>query len=380
MKISFVFELPYLLRLPQGRMIKISFDGTDFQLGCKNSESIKLLPWMEIGKSEIESLVFEHPVEQFALDSSTLRSTVTIETEVTTLDRFPDVGASILVWQQARRQDIGRGKLLYLLVSATKAYNKFIRAYSVTLQEAVNFTYLEPMYENQYPYGVRTYVDGEFIGWILPINRISMISLDDLDSDDVEGVCLDSLRIDPIREVFFHCQVLFMKREFELSLILCQQFLESIIDRYLSASTKRFHVTDEGTSFEFSDGKPQPVNVMRKYHDVIFDIEGRSLFLENDKWWDDLDIIVGLRNSLLHGLKSTYIESKRHYNLRFADEPRVPFKNPHAPKVLRGVRLDNDFPRLLESAARIASWLERGSRYIPESLRRGASLFSRPRL
>ncbi len=244
----------------------------------------------------------------------------------------------------------------------------------------MNFTYLDPMYENQYPYGVRTYVDGEFIGWILPVNRISMISLDEPDSDDVEEACVDSLRIDPVREVFFHCQVLFMKREFELSLISCEQFLESIVDLYLAAATKRFHATDEGTAFEFSDGKPQSVSVMRKYHDVLFDIEGRSLFLENGKWWDDLDIIVGLRNSLMHGLKSTYIESKRHYDLRFADQPKVLFKKPNAPKVLREVRLDNEFPRLLESAARIASWLERGNPYVPEPLRRGAFLFGAPKL
>jgi len=313
---------------------------------------------MSVGRSEISSIVFEHPDEGFVLDSSTLRSVITIEATISSMDDVPEVQASVLVWQTSRRQDIRRGRILHLLGLATRAYNKFIRAYSLTLEEAVNFAYLDPMYENQYPYGVHTYVDGEFVGWIFPVNRLSMIAPADDDWRTIERISTDDLSVDPIKEVFFHSQVLFLKREFELALIACQQFLESVIDKYLDSTTVLFHTTDDGTSFEFSPGKPQAVSVMRKYHDVLLETEGRSLFVERGMWWDDLDIIVQLRNSLLHDLKSVYSESKRHYNLRFADKPRISFGNSKAPRLSRVVGLENEFPRLFNSATRIASWVE----------------------
>jgi len=361
-----VFDLPYLLRFPQERTVKIFSEGVALLLRCENADSLKILPWLELGKSEIASLVFEHPNERFVLDSSTLRSAITIEMEMVSLAGIPEVPASVLVWQggQRQRQDISRGKLLYLLSIATKAYNKFVRAYSVVLEEAVNFTYLDPMYENQYPYGVRIYVDGEFVSWTLPVNRVSMIPPEESDWDAIERVCTDSLTLDPIREVFFHSQVLFLKREFELSLISCQQFLESVIDRYLDSASRVFHATEEGTTFEFVPNRPEPVSVMRKYHDVLLDIEGRSLFVERGLWWDDLDIIVQLRNSLLHNLKSVYSESKRHYNLRFADNPIVNFRDSNAPRLSREIRLENEFPRLFSSSVRIASWVE-SKAYVP---------------
>ena len=365
MKFRFVFDLPYLVRFSNDQKVKVSIDGTLFKISCKNSDTLRLLPWIALGRSEIASLVFEHSDEGFVLDNSTLRTAIAVDTDLPSLDAVGELPASILMWGGIQHQEISRPKLLYLLNLATRAFNKFIRAYSVKLEEVVNFTYLEPMYENQYPYGVRIYIDGEFVSWTFPVNRISLIPLEEPDREEVERVCTDVLAIDPVREVFFHSQVLFMKREYELSLISCHQFLESIIDRYLATSTDRFHRTDEGTSFEFTPGKRLPVSVMRKYHDVLLEMEGRSLFIQNDVWWDDLDIIVGLRNSLLHDLKSFYSESKRHYDLRFADRPIVHFKSPRAPKLSGNVSLETEFPRLIQSAARISSWLARRESYVP---------------
>jgi len=42
LKISFVFDLPYLLRLPADRRIKISSDAMSFLLSCKNADSLKV--------------------------------------------------------------------------------------------------------------------------------------------------------------------------------------------------------------------------------------------------------------------------------------------------------------------------------------------------
>ena len=86
LKISFVFDLPYLLRLPADRRIKISSDGMSFLLSCKNADSLKVHPWIELGENEIASIVFEHADERFVFDSSTLRSTVAIDAELDLLD------------------------------------------------------------------------------------------------------------------------------------------------------------------------------------------------------------------------------------------------------------------------------------------------------
>lgn len=355
LKLSYSFEVPYLIRVNEEPKFWVLIDGQRFKIQVKNPDGFEFLPWLKGEKSAASNLVFMHPEEHFNLDTSTHRSEIIISFKIQgikALKSMPSPPVTIIQWSKEKKIEFKYADQLleFFHKKIVKVYDRFLKVFTFFTKEIYNAGYIEPIYQSAFPFGVKIFIDDMFKGIFFPTINISLIPLDNKIKTQIEDFLKAGKDINSIDDLIFQSFVAYQKRRVKHALLLCAEYLEMFINHYLLQSNK-LEFGDRGTIYAFLRGRRRRkefVGTLRKYDAALNDFKGVSL-VSNKNLWDDLDKIVQLRNRIIHRYESKYVESRYHYRLR--DSTR------QSPKIECNVDLEQEFSRLFSSANKIVQWV-----------------------
>jgi hypothetical protein len=152
--------------------------------------------------------------------------------------------------------------------------------------------------------------------------------------------------IDIVEGLLFQSFKAYTRKNYKFSLLTVAQALEIFINQYL-INSPNFIIEETGTSYKFRKRKER-VSTIQKYSDVLKDYKGVSLASYNSNLWDKLDIIVILRNSIIHRNESRYLESGRHHKLRNVKDYKLDII----------INISSEYPNLYQSAIQIIDWVK----------------------
>ena len=349
MKITYSFEVPYFIRTNSTNRFSISHKDFQSVLEVHNPEGFLYPPFATVTKSAVRGLIFSHPDVNYELNLMSKRSKINIIINITekTLDSFPEMPMSILAYKEKKIEHSKISRILGdLFNKVIETFDRFLEIYTFTSKEIYNGSHIETIYERSFPFGVKIFIDNEYISQFFFIPNTSLIPLSNNSLQSMTKFLRKDIPIDIVSNLLFQGFVNYSRKNYTFSLLTIAQALEIFINKYLMDSPN-FELDERGTTYIFK-GKKEWVGTIRKYSDVLNEYKKSSLSTHSTKLWDDLDVIVGLRNSIIHDNLSKYRESKQHQDLRGSGLERIEHE----------VDLSKEFIGLLNSAVNIIQWVE----------------------
>lgn len=351
MKITYSFEVPYFIRTNSTNRFSISHKDFQSVLEIQNPEGFAYPPLLTAQKSEVRGLIFSHPDENYELNLLSKRSriNITVNIKEKTLDSFSEMPMSIFSWKEKKIEHSKISRILGdLFNKVIETFDRFLEVYTFTSKEIYNGSHIETIYERSFQFGVKIFIDNEYISQFFFIPNTSLIPLSSNSLQSITKFLRKDIPIDVVSNLLFQGFVNYSRKNYTFSLLTIAQALEIFINKYLIGSPN-FELDERGTKYIFKGSKKEePVGTIRKYSDVLNDYKKNSLSTHSTKLWDDLDVIVGLRNSIIHENLSNYRESKQHRDLRGSGLKRIEHE----------VDLRKEFIGLLTSAYKIIQWVE----------------------
>ena len=315
----------------------------------QNPESFEYPPFATVAKSAVSGLIFSHPDENYEINLMSQRSRINITVNITekTLDSFSEMPMSIFSYKEKKIEYSKISRILGdLFNKVIETYDRFLEVYTFTSKEIYNGSHVETIYERAFPFGVKIFIDNEYISQFIFIPNTSLIPISNNSLQSITKLLRNDIPIDIVSDLLFQGFVNYSRKNYKFSLLTIAQALEIFINKYLMGSPK-FELDDRRTTYIF-EGKKEWVSTIRKYSVVLNDYKKNSLSTYSAKLWDDLDVIIGLRNSIIHDNLSKYRESKQHHDLRGSRLKRIEYE----------VDLCKEGIILLNSAKQIIQWVE----------------------
>ncbi len=321
-----------------------------------------------MGQSSFRGITYGHPDNNFSFDPRKFASKIKINLKIAGgLQRLKSISQppmTIFNWAggDLKMKDIPHeyvSKLLGpILREALDAYHLLLKIYMVTINEIFNITFIEPIYSYIFALNeVELYINSDFIGKYFNPETISLIPIQTEQIRTISKMAINGKEPEILDSLLLQSFEAYEKINYKYAIFLLAQFLEIMIDNYLSTNTSNYILTDYGWESKFSYGKQTGVGTLRKYSEVLYDFKGKSL--ENSqKLWDDLDIIVQTRNAIVHKNEIKNYESKNHYIKRVQRIGiKQKYESPSAPKLSYDPQLRQEFPRFFQNAKDIRKWL-----------------------
>lgn len=352
MKISYVFEVPYIIRTGSITCFTINHEGLKSVVEILNPDGFEYSPWLSVPhKSGVSGQIFSHYDENFRVNKEKNHSIIKISVTLgrKTLESFPESKLGpIIAWKKSLIDGKVITKIIdFLFNKVMKTYDRFIDVYTFITKEIYNSSYIETIFQKSFPFGVKIYIDDEFVGQYHFIQGTSLIPLSEEEEHQLGNHLKKDIQIDVVQNLLFQSLVSFLRKKYKFSLLTLAQSLEIFIDNYLSSS-RNFIIDEDGFAWYIFTGDKQRVNTQRKYIDVLEDYKEASLLDYDKKLWDDLDKIIQLRHRIIHKNEVLYVESKKHQKIR----------NNKKEKLLElYIDLSDELPNLYNSAREIINWV-----------------------